>query len=72
MPSSKTCPVPPPEERLCLLLAAASTDTLHGVPGGLGRLGQRQAQQGLHVLVPARRAARRSLHAQAVCTGATA
>ena len=72
MPSSKTCPVPPPDEWLCLLLAAALTDTLHGVPGGLGRLGQRQAQQGLHVLVPARRAARRSLHAQAVCTGATA
>ena len=72
MPSSKTCPVPPPEERLCLLLAAAPTDTLHGVPGGLGRLGQRQAQQGLHVLVPARRAARRSLHAQAVCTGVAA
>ena len=72
MPSSKTCPVPPPEERLCLLLAAAPTDTLHGVPGGLGRLGQRHAPQGLHILVPARRAARRPLHAQAVCTGATA
>jgi hypothetical protein len=72
MLSSKTCPVPTPDERLCLLLAAAPTDTLHGVPGGLCRLGQRQAQQGLHVLVPARRAARRPLHAQAVCTGATA
>ena len=72
MPSSKTCPVPPPDERLGLLLAAAPTDTLHGVPGGLGRLGQRPAQQGRHVLVPARRAARRPLPAQAVCTGATA
>ena len=70
MPSSKTCPVPTPEKRLCLLLAAAPTDTLHGVPGGLGRLGQRQAQQGLHVLVPARRA-RRPFFAQVVCTGAT-
>ena len=72
MPSSKTCPVPTPDERLGLLLAAGPTDTLHGVPGGLGRLGQRQAQQGLHVLVPARRAARRPLHGQAVCTGAAA
>ena len=72
MPSSKTCPVPPPDEQLCLLLAAALTDTRRGVSGGLGRLGQRHAPQGLHVLVPARRAARRPLHAQAMCTGATA
>ena len=72
MPSSKTCPGPTPEERLCLLLAAVPTDTLHGVPGGLGRLGQWHAPQGLHVLVPARRAAHRPLPAQAVCTGATA
>jgi hypothetical protein len=72
MPSSKTCPVPIPEERLCLFLAAVPTDTLHVVPGGLGRLGQRQAQQGLHVLLPARRAARRPLHGRAVCTGAAA
>ena len=72
MLSSKSCPVPIPDERLGLFLAAGPTDTLHGVPGCLCRLGQRQAQQGLHVLVPARRAARRPLHGQAVCTGAAA
>jgi len=72
MPASKTCPVPTPEERLGLFLAAVPTDTLHGMPGGLCRLGQRQARQGRHVLVPARRAARRPLHGQAVCTGVAA
>ena len=70
MPSSQTCPVLTPDERLGLLLAAGPTDMLHGVPGGLCCLGQRHAQQGRHVLVPARRAARRPLHGQAVCTGA--
>jgi len=72
MPSSKPCPVPPPEERLGLLLAAVLTDTLHGRPGGLCRLGQRHARQGLHILVPARRAARRPPRGQAVCTGGAA
>jgi hypothetical protein len=72
MPSAKICPVPTPDEPLCLFLAAVPTDTLHGVPGGLCRLGQGQAQQGLHVFLPARRVARRPLHGQAVCTGAAA
>jgi hypothetical protein len=72
MPSSKTCPVPTPEERLGFFLASVNTDTLHVVPGCLCRLGQRKAQQGLHVLLPARRVARRPHHGQAVCTGAAA
>jgi len=72
MPSSKHCPLPTPEERLFCMLASVKPSTLHVVQGGLLRLGQRQAKQWLHVLLPALRAALRPLNGQAVRTGAAA
>jgi hypothetical protein len=68
----QNCPLPTPEERLFFILASVKTYTLHVVQGGLLRLGQSQAKQWLHVLLPALLAALRPLNGQAVRTGAAA
>src|SRR5437899_11654851 len=58
---STPCPLPTPEERLFFLLPSLQTSTLQVVPGRLFGLGQRTANQWMHVLFPTRLAALRTL-----------
>jgi hypothetical protein len=46
----QTCPLPTPEDRLWLLLVDLQTSPLQVVQGRLFGMGQRQAQQWMHVL----------------------
>jgi hypothetical protein len=57
----KPCPLPPPAARLCCLLPYLKTSSLHGAQGRRGGLGQSQATQWLHVLLPVLLAAFRLL-----------
>jgi hypothetical protein len=58
---NKHCPLPTPEDRLFFLLVSLKTDALHVVPGRLFGMGQSQAHQGSHVLLPGLLAALRPL-----------
>src|SRR5262249_42594439 len=55
------CPLPTPEDRLLLLLTSVKTYALQVVQGRLFGMGQSQANQWMHVLWPALRAALRAL-----------
>jgi hypothetical protein len=57
----QTCPLPTPEDRLLFLLASVKTSSLQVVQGRLFGMGQSKANQGMHVLLPALRAALRAL-----------
>src|SRR5262249_1403388 len=56
-----TCPLPPPEARLCFLLTSLKTSALQVVQGRLCGMVQRPAHQWLHVLLPALLTALRTL-----------
>src|SRR5262245_20745714 len=55
------CPLPTPEDRLFFILVSLKTYALQVVHGRVCGMGQGQAKQWIHVLVPALRAARRAL-----------
>jgi hypothetical protein len=55
------CPLPTPEERLLFLLVYVKTYTLQVVQGRLFSMGQSNANQWIHVLLPALLAALRTL-----------
>src|SRR5882724_7698691 len=57
----KNCPPSTPEDRLFFLLTYLKTYTLQVVQGRLFGLGQRKANQWIHVLLPALLAALRTL-----------
>jgi hypothetical protein len=54
------CPLPTPEDRLCCILTSLKTSSLQVVQGRLCGMGQSQAHQWLHVLLPVRLAAWRA------------
>src|SRR5262245_32912743 len=56
-----TCPLPTPEARLFFLLTSLKTSALQVVQGRLCGMVQRTAHQWMHVLLPALRAALRTL-----------
>jgi len=55
------CPLPTPEDRLCFLLTSLKTSALQVVQGRLFGMGQSNANQWMHVLLPALLAALRAL-----------
>src|ERR671938_27118 len=55
------CPLPTPEDRLLFILAYVKTYSLQVVQGRLFGMGQSQANQWIHVLLPALLAALRAL-----------
>ena len=55
------CPLPTPEDRLFFILAYVKTYSLQIVQGRLFGMGQSKANQWIHVLLPALRAALRAL-----------
>ncbi len=57
----KNCPLPTPEDRLFFLLTYLKTYSLQVVQGRLFGMGQSKANQWIHVLLPALRAALRAL-----------
>src|SRR5229473_45378 len=57
----KNCPLPTPEDRLFFLLTSLKTYALQVVQGRLFGMGQRKANQWIHVLLPALLAALRTL-----------
>src|SRR5229473_492342 len=57
----KNCPLPTPEDRLFFLLTYLKTYSLQVVQGRLFGMGQSQAHQWIHVLLPALLAALRTL-----------
>src|SRR5512133_1919166 len=57
----KNCPLPTPEDRLLFILAYVKTYSLQVVQGRLFGMGQSKANQWIHVLLPALRAALRAL-----------
>src|SRR5215470_7686259 len=57
----KTCPLPPPEERLLFILTYVKTYTLQVVQGRLFGMVQSKANRWIHVLLPVLLAALRSL-----------
>jgi hypothetical protein len=57
----KNCPLPRPEERLLFILAYVKTYSLQVVQGRLFGMGQSQANQWIHVLLPVLLAALRTL-----------
>jgi hypothetical protein len=57
----KNCPLPTPEDRLFFLLTSLKTYALQVVQGRLFGMGQRKANQWMHVLLPALLAALRAL-----------
>jgi len=57
----QTCPLAKPEDRLFFLLTYLKTYTLQVVQGRLFGMGQSKANQWIHVLLPALRAALREL-----------
>jgi hypothetical protein len=57
----KNCPLPTPEDRLFFLLTYLKTYSLQVVQGRLFGMGQSKANQWIHVLLPALRAALRTL-----------
>ncbi|SRR6266545_176906 len=57
----KNCPLPTPEDRLFFLLTYLKTYSLQVVQGRLFGMGQSQANQWIHVLLPALLAALRTL-----------
>ena len=59
----KNCPLPTPEDRLFFLLTSLKTYALQVVQGRLFGMGQRKANQWIHVLLPALLAALRTLGA---------
>src|SRR5262249_38862111 len=59
----KTCPLPTPEERLLFILVYLKTYALQVVQGRLFGMVQGKANQWIHVLLPALRAALRTLGA---------
>ena len=59
----KNCPLPTPEDRLFFLLTYLKTYSLQVVQGRLFSMGQSQANQWIHVLLPVLLAARRTLGA---------
>src|SRR6266700_2005654 len=60
-PISKNCPLPTPEDRLLFILAYLKTSALQVVQGRLFGIVQGKANQWIHVLLPALRAALRAL-----------
>jgi len=63
VPVYKTCPLPPPEERLFLLLTSLQTDTLQVVHARLFGMVQGKANQSMHALLLPLLAALRALGA---------
>jgi hypothetical protein len=59
----KTCPLPPPEERLVFVLTSLKTSPLQVVQGRLCGRVQGKAKQGIPVLLPVRLATLRALGA---------
>src|SRR3989441_1424896 len=57
----KNCPLPTPEDRLFFLLTYLKTYSLQVVQGRFFGMGQSKANQWMHVLLPALRAALRTL-----------
>src|SRR3989475_5037112 len=57
----KNCPLPTPEDRLFFLLTYLKTYSLQVVQGHLAGMGQSQAHQWIHVLLPVLLAALRTL-----------
>src|SRR2546430_17383437 len=57
----KNCPLPTPEDRLFFILASVKTSALQVVQGRLFGMGQSKAHQWIHVLLPVRLAALRTL-----------
>src|SRR6266850_5959704 len=57
----KNCPLPTPEERLLFILVYLTTYALQVVHGRVFGMVQGKAKQWIHVLLPARLAARRTL-----------
>src|SRR3989442_3530882 len=57
----KNCPLPTPEDRLLFILASLKTYARQVVHGRLFGMVQGKANQGIHVLLPALRAALRAL-----------
>src|SRR3954467_14630302 len=57
----KNCPLPTPEDRLLFILVSLKTYALQVVHGRLFGMGQGKANQWIHVLLPALRAALRGL-----------
>jgi hypothetical protein len=57
----KHCPLPTPGDRLCFILVYLKTYALQVVHGRLFGMGQSKAQQWIHVLLPVRLAALRTL-----------
>jgi hypothetical protein len=57
----KSCPLPTPQDRLFFLLTSLKTYNLQVVQGRLFGMSQSQANQWMHVLLPALQAALRSL-----------
>src|SRR6266478_5117584 len=57
----QTCPLPTPEDRLLFILTYVKTYSLQVVQGRLFSMGQRKANQWLHVLLPVLLAALRTL-----------
>ena len=59
----QNCPLATPEDRLFFLLTSLKTSALQVVQGRLFGMGQSKANQWIHVLLPALRAALRALGA---------
>ena len=57
----KNCPLPTPEDRLVFLLTSLKTSALQVVQGRLLGMGQSQANQWIHLLLPVLLAALRTL-----------
>jgi hypothetical protein len=57
----KNCPLPTPADRLFFMLVYLKTSALHVVQGRLFGMGQSKANQWIHVLLPVRLAALRTL-----------
>jgi hypothetical protein len=60
-PTSQTCPLPTPEDRLLLILTYLKTYPLQVVQGRLFGMDQSQANQWMHVLLGVLQATRRAL-----------
>ena len=60
-PVDKNCPLPTPADRLLFILVSLKTSTLQVVHGRLFGMVQGKANQWIHVLLPALRAALRAL-----------
>jgi hypothetical protein len=60
-PVYKNCPLPTPEDRLFFILTSLKTYVLQVVQGRLFGMGQRKANQWIHVLLPVLLAALRAL-----------